>query len=349
MSRKLGILIAGLDGAVATTVVAGTALIRRGLTRPIAMLSESEPLARKCQLAPLEDVVFGGWDTRGENLFEAALRNEVLDKQRLTPIAKELAATKPWTSGSAIKIRRDIETFRRKHKLASVVVVNLLPTGLDREAQLYARAAIESGCPFLNFTPNQAVEVSPLVELADRHRVPTAGKDGKTGQTWIKSVLAPAFAARGLRVTGWYSTNLLGNEDGKVVGDPEKGASKIASKQHLLGEMLGYEPHHTVQINFYPPRGDNKESWDNIDFEGFLGLPMQLKIDGLWRDSVLAAPMIIDLVRFLDLAHRRGDHGPQEWLSFYFKSPMTRAGKAVHAASEQYGMLRDYLEGWKKG
>jgi len=153
-------------------------------------------------------------------------------------------------------------------------------------------------------------------------------------------VLAPAFRARALRVTGWYSTNLLGNEDGKVVGEPGAGQPKIASKTKLLGEMLGYEPHHQVQIAFYPPRGDDKESWDAIDFEGFLGLPMQLKVNGLWRDSILAAPMCLDLCRFMELAHRRGARGPQTWLSMYFKSPY---GKAPHDFHRQEQMLVNHL------
>ena len=348
-TRRLGICIAGVAGAVATTVVAGTALMRRGRVKPRAMLSETgevdgQPIGKYCQLIHFEDFVFGGWDLRDENLFEAALRNLVIDPHRLLPVSKELTALKPWPSGPVTKIRRDIEAFRRKHKLQTVVVVDLLPTGMDRMSQVYGRAAIEAGCPFLNFTPNEATEVLLLRELAERKKVPTAGKDGKTGQTWLKSVLAPALNVRQLRVTGWYSTNLLGNEDGRIVSDPKLGAAKVISKTRLLGQMLGYQPHHIVQINYYPPRGDNKESWDNIDLEGFLGLPMQIKINGLWRDSILAAPMILDLVRFLEFAHRRGERGPQEWLSFYFKAPVTRLGRApVHDAAKQYGMLLDYL------
>jgi len=150
---------------------------------------------------------------------------------------------------------------------------------------------------------------------------------------------ATKIFSRPLCATG-FSTNLLGNEDGKIVGHPIKGRQKIRDKSKLLGEMLGYQPHHQVDIHYYPPRGDNKESWDNIDFEGFLGLPMQIKVNALYRDSILAAPMCLDLVRFMELAQRRGEHGPQTWLSLYFKSPY---GKAPHEFHLQEHLMLDYL------
>lgn len=333
--KRIGICIAGLDGAVATTVVAGVALMRRGLAAPQAMISEA--YAQSHQLAPLQSFVFGGWDVRGENCFEAALRNRVIEPLRLQPVAKELAALKPWQPDPRL-LARDIERFRRRHKLATVVVLNLLPTGMHEESRQYALAALQTHSPFINFTPNDCAEE----KLAT---IPFCGRDGKTGQTWLKSVLAPAFRARALRIIGWYSTNLLGNEDGRVVGDPRRGKSKIDSKSRLLADMLGYAPHHQVQIHFYPPRGDNKESWDNIDFEGFLGMPMQIKVNGLWRDSILAAPMCIDLVRFMELAQRRGECGAQEWLSFYFKSPLAKDVKnpPPHASHLQQARLAQFL------
>ena len=328
MSR-LGICIAGCNGAVASTVVAGAALLRRGLTEPLALISEPY------RLTGFDEMIFAGWDPRGETLLAAARRNRVLDEARLAPVAKELAQLKPWKPKSPA---RDLDRFRRQHKLDTVVVLNLLPTGENAASQAYALAAAKTGCPFINFTPNDCGEE----KLAE---IPFCGRDGKTGQTWFKSVLAPALRARGLRVTGWFSTNLLGNEDGKIVGDPEKGKQKIRDKSRLLGEMLGYEPFHQVQINYYPPRGDNKESWDNIDFDGFLGLPMQIKVNALYRDSILAAPMCLDLCRFMELAYRRGERGVQEWLSYYFKSPYARNTKAppLHDAAVQERMLRDYL------
>jgi myo-inositol-1-phosphate synthase len=334
MSR-LGICIAGLDGAVATTVVAGVALMRRGRVPPLAMLSEQ--FVRSHRLATFDDLVFSGWDPRGENLFEAALRNRVVEPDRLQPIAKELTGFVPWPF-VAKNLARNIDHFRRQRKLDSVVVLNLVPTGENRASRELARAAAQTGSPFINFTPNDCGER----RLTD---IPFCGRDGKTGQTWLKSVMAPALRTRNLRVTGWYSTNLLGNEDGLVVSDAKRGKSKLSSKSKLLGEMLGYEPHHDVQINFYPPRGDNKESWDAIDFEGFLGLSMQLKVNGLWRDSILAAPMCLDLVRFMDLARRQGERGPQEWLSFYFKSPYGQSKKSPppHDFHKQERMLVEYL------
>jgi myo-inositol-1-phosphate synthase len=323
---KLGICIAGLNGAVASTTVAGVALMRRGLAKPTALISEQFKASH--MLADFDSFVFGGWDVRSENMFESCLRNRVFERDRLQPIAKELAGLKPWLAGADM-----IARFRRQHKLETVVVLNLLPTGKDKESKTYAQLAARHDCPFINFTPNNCAET----RLAG---IPYCGRDGKTGQTWLKSVLSPAFRTRGLRVTGWYSTNLLGNEDGRVVADAKRGKSKVQSKSKLLAEILGYEPHHTVQIDFYPPRGDNKESWDAIDFEGFLGLPMQLKINGLWRDSILAAPMCLDLCRFMELAQRRGEHGPQTWLSLYFKSPY---GKTPHEFHKQEMILAQYL------
>jgi myo-inositol-1-phosphate synthase len=256
-------------------------------------------------------------------LLAAARRNRVLDPARLLP---ELAHLKPWPAGAD-----KIASFRRQHRLNTVVVLNLLPTGKNTESTGYAKLAARHDCPFINFTPN---------ECGEPDTIPYCGRDGKTGQTWLKSVIAPALHARQLLVTGWYSTNLLGNEDGKIVGDPVKGQAKIRDKSKLLAEMLGYEPPHLVQINYYPPRGDNKESWDNIDFTGFLGLPMQLKINALYRDSILAAPMCLDLCRFMELAHRHGARGPQEWLSLYFKAPYATH---VHDFFRQEQILREYL------
>jgi myo-inositol-1-phosphate synthase len=326
MKNKLGILIAGLDGAVASTMVAGVALMRRKLATPVALVSES--YVRTHKLAGFSDIVIGGWDVRRENLHAAALRNRVVEPERLRPVARELARLQPWPAGVD-----KIASFRRQHQLDTVVVLNLLPTGEHTASKAYARLAAKHGCPFVNFTPNDCGE-------AKLDAIPVAGRDGKTGQTWLKSVLAPAFRARELQVTGWYSTNLLGNEDGKIVGDPVKGRDKIRDKTKLLGPMLGYEPFHLVQINYFPPRGDTKESWDYIDVEGFLGLPMQLRISGQYRDSVLAAPMCLDLCRFMQLATRRGERGVQEWLSMYFKAPY---GQAPHDFFLQAQILREYL------
>lgn len=197
-------------------------------------------------------------------------------------------------------------------------------------SMIYAYAAIKSGVPFINGAPNLTVDIPAMLELAKQHNVPIAGKDFKTGQTLMKTILAPGFKARLLGLHGWFSTNILGNRDGEVLDDPEsfktKEESKLGSLEYILQpdiypELYG-KFYHKVRINYYPPRGDNKEGWDNIDIFGWLGYPMQIKIDFLCRDSILAAPIVLDLVLFMDLAQRAGFRGIQEWLSFYFKTPM---------------------------
>jgi myo-inositol-1-phosphate synthase len=197
-------------------------------------------------------------------------------------------------------------------------------------SMVYAYAAIREGLPFANAAPNLTAEVPAMLELAARTRSPLAGNDMKTGQTLIKTIIAPGLKARLLGVKGWYSTNILGNRDGEVLDDPESFKTKEESKKSALDYI--FQPHlypelyadlcHVVRINYYPPRGDNKEGWDNIDLIGWLGYPMQLKINFLCRDSILAAPIVLDSALFLDLAKRSGMSGIQEWLSFYYKSPM---------------------------
>jgi len=204
-------------------------------------------------------------------------------------------------------------------------------------SQIYAYAALKEGVPFANGAPNLTVDFPAAVELSRINAAPICGKDFKTGQTLIKTVLAPAFKARMLGVAGWYSTNILGNRDGEVLDDPESFKTKEESKLGVLDFILQPELYpdlykdifHKVRINYYPPRGDNKEGWDNIDIFGWLGYPMQIKVDFLCRDSILAAPIALDLVLFLDLAKRTpmlANLGIQEWLSFYLKSPQTAEG-----------------------
>lgn len=198
-------------------------------------------------------------------------------------------------------------------------------------SMIYAYAALKMGIPYANGSPNLAVDIPALQELALNNEVPIAGKDFKTGQTLMKTIIAPGLKARQIGISGWFSTNILGNRDGEVLDDPEAFKTKEESKLGVLDQILQpdlypdlYQDfYHKVRINYYPPRGDNKEGWDNIDIFGWLGYPMQIKIDFLCRDSILAAPIVLDLVLFLDLAQRAGMKGIQEWLSFYFKSPMT--------------------------
>ncbi len=222
-------------------------------------------------------------------------------------------------------IHKDVESFE---------------SALDADDQriapsmLYAYAALMEGVPFINGAPNLTVDIPAMVELSRQRDVPIIGKDFKTGQTLMKTVLAPMLKARMLGLRGWYSTNILGNRDGEVLDDPDSFRTKEVSKLGVLEYILQPElypelygdVYHKVRINYYPPRGDSKEGWDNLDIFGWLGYPMQIKIDFLCRDSILAAPLVLDLVLFMDLAQRAGMHGIQEWLSLYFKSPQ-------HAAS----------------
>ncbi len=201
-------------------------------------------------------------------------------------------------------------------------------------SMLYAYAAIREGIPYANAAPNLSADIPALEELALQTGAPLAGKDLKTGQTLMKTMIAPGLKARLLGVSGWYSTNILGNRDGEVLDDPESFKTKEESKKSVLDHILQPELyptlyddlHHVVRINYYPPRGDNKEGWDNIDLVGWLDYPMQLKINFLCRDSILAAPIVLDVALFLDLACRAGMRGIQEWLSFYFKSPIHARG-----------------------
>ena len=258
----------------------------------------------------------------------------------------------------AEQVISDIRTFKSDHKLDRLVMVWCGSTevfmtespahatieGLERalednepsipSSMVYAYAAIREGIPYANAAPNLSADIPALVALAAKTSAPLAGKDLKTGQTLIKTIIAPGLKARLLGISGWYSTNILGNRDGEVLEDPESFKTKEESKKSVLDYILQptlypelYENLcHMVRINYYPPRGDNKEGWDNIDLFGWLGYPMQLKINFLCRDSILAAPIVLDVALFLDLAKRAGMSGVQEWLSFYFKSPVHAPG-----------------------
>ena len=222
-------------------------------------------------------------------------------------------------------------------------------------SQIYAYAALSSEVPFANGAPNLSVDLPCMLELAATRGVPIAGKDFKTGQTLMKTLLAPGFKARMLGLRGWYSTNILGNRDGEVLDDPENFKTKEVSKLGVLDTILQPESYpdlygnidHVVRINYYPPRGDNKEGWDAIDIFGWMGYPMQIKVDFLCRDSILAAPIVLDLALFLDLAHRAGQSGVQEWLSFYLKAPQaaTEAG-AEHDLFIQQTKMKNTLREW---
>jgi myo-inositol-1-phosphate synthase len=389
---KLGILLVGL-GAVSTTTIAGVMAVRKGLAKPIGSLTEmgtvrlgkrtesrSPSIREFVPLAPLQNLVFGGWDIFEDDCYEAAKTAGVLEPALLDGIKDELAAVKPFPAvfdrqyvkrldGPNVKKGRnkmdlaeqviaDIRKFKADNQLARVVLIwcgstevfmTESPAHQSLEAfekalvasdpsipssMIYAYAAIKEGMAYANAAPNLSADVPALMELAQKTGSPLAGKDLKTGQTLIKTIIAPGLKARLIGVEGWYSTNILGNRDGEVLDDPESFKTKEESKKSVLDYILQpnlypdlyHDLHHVVRINYYPPRGDNKEGWDNIDLVGWLGYKMQLKVNFLCRDSILAAPIVLDVALFMDLARRAGMSGIQEWLSFYFKSPMHAPG-----------------------
>lgn len=304
-------------------------------------------LDRHEHLAPIEDAL------RAIKPMPAAFDGAYV--KRLEP---ENVMADTSKRGMLEQIRKDIRSFREEHGCARLVMIwsgstevyiepgaahaslDAFEAAIDAEdpsiapSMLYAYAALLEGVPYANGAPNLAVDTSALRTLAEQQGVAISGKDYKTGQTLLKTVLAPMLKARMLGLNGWYSTNILGNRDGEVLDDPENFKTKETSKLGVLEDVLEPERfpqlygdvYHKVRINYYPPRGDAKEGWDNIDLFGWLGYPMQMKVDFLCRDSILAAPLALDLCLFMDLAQRAGMGGIQEWLSFYYKSPQVAPG-----------------------
>ncbi len=282
----------------------------------------------------------------------------VHDPARVSRITADHVKEERTARAKVEALREDIRDFKRKLGADRAVMIFLASTesyrpptklgaalenleaALDTDdpavspTMLYAYAALAEGVPFVNGTPNLSADLPAIQELARRRRLPVAGKDLKSGQTMMKTVLAPALKARALGLSGWFSTNILGNRDGQVLDDPQNFRSKEVTKSGVLESILQPQLYpmlyghyaHKVAIHYYPPRGDEKEGWDNIDIFGWLDYPMQIKVNFLCRDSILAAPLVLDLALFTDLAHRAGWRGIQEWLSFYFKSPMAREG-----------------------
>ncbi len=386
---KLGVLVVGINGAVATTFIAGLLAIRKGYAQPFGSLTQmgtirlgkrSEMKSPKIKdfvpLADSNDIVIGGWDIFDQHLYDAALESKVLEPKDLDPIKGELQRLHPMPAvfdnyyvkrlnGTYVKkgatkmelaeqLRADIRDFKDKTGVDRIVMVwcgsteifmgesevhktiEKFENGLQDNdvnitpSMIYAYASLMEGVPYANGAPNLTTDIPALTWLAKEKKVAIAGKDFKTGQTLIKTVIAPMLKARLLGLEGWFSTNILGNRDGEVLDDPysfkTKEESKLSVLEHILQPDLYPDLYknfyHKVRINYYPPRGDSKEGWDNIDIFGWLGYKMQMKVDFLCRDSILAAPIVLDLVLFLDLAQRVGMVGIQEWLSFYFKSPM---------------------------
>src|SRR4029079_1667988 len=265
----------------------------------------------------------------GKNKFESAqqLIDEIADWRKKNKCSRVVMI---WAASTEVflkphPVHKTLETFEKAMKENHKAIA---------PSMIYAYAALKSGIPSANGAPNLTVDIPALMTLADQNRLAICGKDFKTGQTLMKTIIAPGLRSRMLGWHGWYSTNILGNRDGEVLDDPDsfktKEESKLGVLEHILEpdrvpELYG-NVFHKVRINYYPPRGDNKEGWDNIDLFGWLNYPMQIKIDFLCRDSILAAPLVLDLVLFMDLAQRTGMRGIQEWLSFYFKAPMTAPG-----------------------
>ena len=384
----LGIAIIGLGGAVATTAVAGSILMRKGLQRPVGLpLAEFDHL----DLASYTKLYFTGWDLYQDDLYQAAEHHRVLDREQLAAVKDEMSQIFPLEAirkesycEGVVNGEDSTESHRElvatiQEQIAdfaaevggNVVVINLASTesaldlseayyqsinafeaALDNNhegispAMLYAYACITSGTPYGNFTPSVAADVPALRMLANERNVPVAGKDGKTGQTYVKTVIAPALRARALEVDGWFSTNILGNRDGEALRKPKSLLNKINTKGDVLTSCLGYPVEdHVVKINYYKPRGDNKEAWDNIDVTGFLGHQMQIKVNFLCKDSILAAPLALEIARCLDLAKRKGRGGVAESLGVFFKAPMTPdGGEPNHNFTEQQIELLRWLE-----
>ena len=396
---RLGVLVVGVGGAVATTMITGTLAARKGLAKPVGSITqmatmrlengEEKAIKDIVPLADLNDIVFGGWDIFPDNAYEAAKYAEVLKEKDLDLVKEELQAIRPmpaafdhnWAkrlNGTHIKqaatrwemmeqIREDIRRFKAENQCERIVVLWAASTEiyipLSEEHQslaalekamkenntravspsmCYAYAAIAEGAPFIMGAPNLCVDTPAMWEFSAKMRVPIAGKDFKSGQTLMKTVLAPMFKTRMLGVSGWFSTNILGNRDGEVLDDPDNFKTKEVSKLSVIDNIFEPEKfpdlygdvYHKVRINYYPPRKDNKEAWDNIDIFGWMGYPMEIKVNFLCRDLVL----------FSDLAARAGKYGIQTWLSFFCKSPMHDfEHQPVHDLFQQWRMVKKEL------
>ena len=416
---KLGIMVVGC-GAVATTLMTGVLMARKGLAKPVGSMTQYDKIrvgrgAEKrylaygdiVPLARLDDIVFGTWDVYPQSAYQAAMYAQVLQEKDINPVREELEQIVPMKAafdknyakrldGDNVKVtasgamptrwemvealRDDIRTFKQKNGCSRLVVIWAASTEIyvpvdlgvhgtvkDLEAAMkaddrsrvapsmcYAYAALMEGAPFVMGAPNTTVDIPAMWELAEREKLPIAGKDFKTGQTLVKSGFAPIIGTRCLGLSGWFSTNILGNRDGLVLDEPDNFRTKEVSKLSTLETILKPEVqpdlytdyYHKVRINSYPPRGDNKEGWDNIDIFGWMGYPMQVKINFLCRDSILAAPLALDLCLLSDLAARAGRYGMQRFLSFFLKNPMhdyTKGEEAVNNLYQQYTMLKNAI------
>ena len=352
-SRSLLLMVAGAKGAVASTLAVAVATLQKD---PDTLLNSLTTRNSFPYLALPHAIHMAGWDTQPAKLSDCIKTHRVVPEYIWKPYQSTLdeilifQAPPPDLDLKAQvgHLMQDIQDIKKHHSNALPVLINLLPAGiqLDLEnftslSQLYSKvdpskfpdlayvlASILSGIPVVNFSPNH-LEFPVIVQQAVKHNVPVCGRDGKTGQTYFKVVLASALKARCLHVDGWYSLNILGNADGKNLLNPERAAGKLANKTELLDDILGYpvgekygEPCHKVHIDYYPPRGDAKEAWDVIDFQGMFGLPMSIRLNLQGRDSILATPLILDLSRWMAVLKLTGRSGLIPELGFYFKKPL---------------------------
>jgi len=386
---RTGVWLIGARGSVAVTTMVGSAALRAGLTEPLGCVTEL-PALRSPALPALADLVFGGHDIASlslEKKAHALVSAGVLPAPLVRAVTGELHEIEtrlcpaPTGRNQHDTIRRviaDLDAFRERNDLEQVVVVNVSstepvpaphPAHRDLTAltealrtaevlprsSLYAYAAFTAGCPYVDFTPSTGARLPALAQLATERNLPYAGNDGKTGETLLKSVLAPMFAMRNLRVRSWSGLNLLGGGDGANLARPDVNAAKVASKQRVLRETLGYEPEGQTRIDFVADIGDLKTAWDLITFSGFLGSRMRLEFTWHGCDSALAAPLVLDLARLTAAAHRRGAAGPLAPLAFFFKDPIGRmdparpgepAGPVPHGLADQWRLLCDWVAGW---
>jgi myo-inositol-1-phosphate synthase len=374
---RVGAWLVGARGSVATTARVGAAAVAAGLAPPLGLVTMRAPLDR-VRFPGLDDIVFGGHDVATTPLVKRAeelAAGGVVPPALLPAVADALDRTDhEIRSGLDTSVppraaiagaRDDIEAFRARHGLDTVVVVNVASTdavstdcppdlGADALADrlddpgavipvgvLAAVAAFEAGCPFVDFTPSVATQLPALASLAASGGLPYAGRDGKTGETLVKTALAPLFAYRHLQVRSWAGTNLLGGSDGAALADPERAASKLASKQRGLASILGDEPTGALHIDYVPDLGEWKTAWDHVVFDGFLGTRMTLQFTWQGCDSALAAPLVLDLVRLVAAARSAGQVGALGALGFFFKDPV---GARSHALEQQFQDLCTWAE-----
>jgi myo-inositol-1-phosphate synthase len=377
--RRVGVWLVGGRGSVATTALTGAAAVAAELAEPTGLVTTREPFS-SAGLPELGDFVFGGHDVvetplalRAARLVDDGVIPLGLPAALSAALDAAEAEQRPGVTGHEVRIDpssalarivTDLNAFRTRNDLSRVVMVNVASTeapiephpahadpdalmdaighgeGVLPPSSLYALAAIETGCAFVDFTPSVGARLPALEALAETHELPLAGSDGKTGETFMKSAVAPAFAARSLKVRSWAGMNLLGGGDGEVLADPERAQSKLDSKGRVLEEILGYPVEAPIRIEDVRDMGEWKTAWDHIVFEGFLGVRMKLQFVWEGCDSTLAAPLLLDLVRLMALALERRESGVISDLAFFFKDP---AGTSEHALHRQYDMLERWV------